>query len=133
MRFLLALPLLLSALPAAAQLPDRPITRAEVVAAARAQFARLDANRDGVVTADEVERFRATQPPKAQQSGIALLTRVGGRWFERADADGDGRVTRAEAEARPLQLFGMADADGNGVVTVREREMAEALMALTGR
>ena len=61
------------------------------------------------------------------------IAHIGGRWFERADANGDGRVTLDEALARPLQLFDLADIDRDGVVSVKERQVAMALMSLTGQ
>ena len=133
-RLLSALALL--AAPAVAQtaqqFPDRPIARTEVVAVVKRQFAAMDANRDGAVTPAEFNRFRAHQQP-APPSGVDALAHIGGHWFERADADGDGRVTLDEALARPLKLFDLADVNHDGVVSVQERQMAMALMSLTGQ
>jgi len=133
MRTLLATAALIAAAPAIAQdlsaLPDRPIARTEVVAAIKKQFAAMDANHDGAVTRDEFERFRAHQPAA---TGIAALTYVSSTWFEHVDADGDGRVTYAEASARPLRLFDLADVNRDGSVSPGEREAAQALLSLTG-
>jgi Ca2+-binding EF-hand superfamily protein len=130
---LLPLAFLIAAAPAIAQdlsaLPDRPIARTEVVAAIKKQFAAMDADHDGVVTRAEFERFRAHQP---RATGIAALTYVSSTWFEHVDADGDGRVTYAEASARPLRLFDLADVNRDGTVSPGERQAAQALMALTG-
>jgi hypothetical protein len=54
-------------------------------------------------------------------------------WFDHADAKGDGRVTLAEAEAHPLQLFDMADTNHDGVVDQQERKLATMMMSLTGK
>ena len=55
MRPLLACLALSAAGAALAQdLPDRPIRRTEVIATVKRQFARLDANHDGVVTRSRV-------------------------------------------------------------------------------
>lgn len=135
MKSLLPFLALAAATPAAAQvasLPDRPIRRAEIVTVVQRQFAAMDANRDKSVSRAEFDRYRATQPPADQSSGAAALTRVGGKWFDRADADADGRVTLAEAQARPLNFFKLADRDGDGIVTVTERNVAIAMMALGG-
>lgn len=122
------------ATPAIAQpaLPDRPITRAEVVAAVKAKFAMLDANHDGVVTRGEYEAYRARMASGAadEGSGAAAFVHIGGKWFDRSDTKGDGRVTLAEATARPLEMFDMADANRDGVVSVKERQMAMMLMSL---
>ncbi len=136
MKLLLALAPAFLAVPAfaqtAQQFPDRPIARAEVIAVVKRQFAAMDRNRDGVVTQPEFAAFRAHQSP-APPTGVEAIAHISGRWFERADADGDGRVTLDEALARPLQLFDLADIDRDGVVSVKERQVAMALMSLTGQ
>ncbi len=136
MKMLLAPALALLAAPAVAQtaqqFPDRPIARTEVIAVVKRQFAAMDTNHDGVVTRPEFEAFRAHQSP-APPSGVDALAHIGGHWFERADANQDGRVTLDEALARPLQLFDLADVNKDGVVSVQERRVAMALMSLTGQ
>ena len=130
---LLLAPFVLVAASALAQpaLPDRPIARAEVTAAVKARFAELDANRDGTVSLAEFDAYRARREAgDAGGAGAAAFVHVGRSFFARADADGDGRMTLAEASARPLRMFDMADADGDGVVSVRERQMAMMLMSL---
>ncbi len=125
---------LAAAAPAFAQpaLPDRPITRAEVAAAVKAKFAQLDSNRDGVVSEREYAAYRERKAAGdlPEDVGAAAFVHIGGHWFERSDADGNGRVTLAEATARPMEAFDTADADGNGVVSVRERKLAMMLMNL---
>ena len=110
-------------------LPNRPIPRSEVIAVVKRQFAAMDTNHDGVVDQREFEAYRAAQARQPAGSGSAF-NRVGGRWFERADAAGDGRVTLKEAMVRPLKFFDLADQDGDGVVSLKERDMAAMLMSL---
>lgn len=115
-----------------ADLPDRPITRKEVVAGVKRQFIAMDANHDGVVSRAEFDAYRAQQQagsPGTSGAGIAAFGHIGSHWYDRADAQGDGRVTLAEAEARPLQLFDMADTNGDGVVSLDERKVAMMLMS----
>lgn len=118
--------------PLAAQgiddLPDRPIPRSEVAAVVKRQFAAMDRNRDRVVTPAEFEASRAAQE-SAASSPYAAFDRIGRRWFERADTDGDGRVTLREATERPLGLFDMADTNGDSVVSVEEKRLASLLMS----
>ena len=109
-------------------LPDRPITRREVIAGVQRQFAAMDANHDGIVTRAEYDRART-----ASAAPTSPFEHVGGHWFEHADAAGDGRVTLAEAEARPLQMFDMADTDHDGVVSLQEQKMAMMMMSLRGK
>ena len=108
-------------------LPDRPITRAEVIAGLKRQFAAMDANHDGTISRDEFEAYHARQAAGGGDAG--LFAHVGSHWFDKADANGDGRVTPAEAEARPLQLFDMADADHDGTVSLAERKIALMMMS----
>jgi len=120
------LALALSATAASAQdMPDRPITRAEVIAAAKAQFQKLDANHDGVVTRAEFDAYRARQAAAGGDDNP--FTHVGGHWFDHADPNGTGRVTLQQAEQHPLQLFDMADMNHDGVISPTEARMAMAL------
>ena len=73
-------------------------------------------------TPAEFQAYLAHSPSAAANP----FTHVGPHWFERNDANGDGRVTLAEAEARPLQMFDLADINKDGVVSVQERQVAMA-------
>lgn len=118
----------LAATGATAQaLPDRPIQRAEVIATVKAQFQKIDANHDGVVTPAEFQAYRAKQANQGVGAGESPFSHVGGHWFDHADPDGTGRVTLAMAEAHPLKLFDMADMNHDGVVSTGEAHMAMAL------
>jgi Ca2+-binding EF-hand superfamily protein len=109
----------------AQDLPDRPIQRSEVVAAAKAQFQKLDANHDGTVTRGEFEAYRAKQAAAGGDDNP--FTHVGSHWFDHADPDGTGRVTLQQAEQRPLKMFDMADMNHDGVVSPNEARIALAL------
>ena len=78
---------------------DGRISRAEFLAARNARFGELDRNRDGVITAVDFPRLAALAPAKAKMN--ALITG--------ADANRDGRVTRAELANAPTTMFDMAD------------------------
>jgi len=104
------------------QLGERPIARSEVIATVNKQFAEMDLNRDRAIDNAEFERYRERQA--ALPDGGRGLTRIGRSWFERSDVDGNGRVTAAEAQGRPLELFDMADANGDGVASVQEQSLA---------
>lgn len=85
---------------------DGVITRAEAAAHPRLaqRFDQLDKNRDGRLTADE--RPMTGRGKQAKQRGAGWMG---------LDADKDGRVSRAEAAARPqlAQRFAEMDADKN--------------------
>lgn len=46
------------------------------------------------------------------------------RMFERLDVDGDGRISKAEADERRAAGFARMDANGDGAVTREEQEAA---------
>jgi Ca2+-binding EF-hand superfamily protein len=120
------LALSLGATAASAQtLPDRPIPRAQIVAAAKAQFQKIDTNHDGIVTRAEFDAYRAKQAAAGGDDDV--FTHVGGHWFDHADPNGTGRVTLEQAEQRPLQMFDMADMNHDGVLSPSEARMAMAL------
>jgi Ca2+-binding EF-hand superfamily protein len=123
--FAVLVAILLPAAVSAQDLPDRPIPRSEVVAAAKAQFQKLDANHDGIVTRAEFEAYRAKQAAAGGDDNP--FTHVGGHWFDHADPDGTGRVTLQQAEAHPLRMFDMADMNHDGVVSQNEARVALAL------
>src|SRR3546814_17190290 len=47
-----------------------------------------------------------------------------GDMFAKLDANSDGKVTKAEFTAKPLEMFGKADANKDGTVTPEERKAA---------
>ena len=80
-----------------------PETRAEMVAHIREMFARLDANRDGVVTRAEADAAHKNMPSAfrhkiAEHRGGARHDSGGG--FDRLDANKDGMISRQEFDAR---------------------------------
>jgi hypothetical protein len=106
------------------QLGQRPISRGEVIAFVKRQFAQMDRNHDGFVSPAEFQTYRAAQP----KGGGAQIGRITKHWFERADGNRDGRVTVVEAQARPLRFFGMADLNKDGVASIREQSVAKFFM-----
>ena len=123
-QFLVALLTLTAATAAQAglQLGERPITRAEVIATVKKQFAQMDTDHNGSISPSEFNAYRDIQAQMPDQG--RGLTHIGKSWFDRSDANGDGRISPAEAQGRPLQLFGMADANGDGVASVSEQSLA---------
>jgi len=111
-----------SAAQAGLQLGERPITRAEVIATVKKQFAQMDTDHNGSISESEFEAYREVQSRMPDEG--RGLTHIGKSWFDRSDANGDGRISPAEAQSRPLELFGMADANGDGVASVTEQSLA---------
>jgi Ca2+-binding EF-hand superfamily protein len=100
-----------------------------------ARFAQLDANKDGAISKAEFEARQMRSGNRAErraerraQRGIAgrgaLAGRMGKNWFVRADADKDGRISLAEATARPLQMFVRVDANKDGTISADEGRAA---------
>lgn len=112
---------------------DGSISRAEFDAQAGAHMAFRDGNR--------AEGAPDAPPPPAGggEHGKRMWGKgghghhrgamvMGGGMFERADADKDGRVSLAEALARPMQHFDMVDANKDGTITPEERKAAREKM-----
>jgi hypothetical protein len=86
-----------------------PMTRAEVKAKVDAHFARLDTNRDGYLTPDEIAAGHGQRG-----EGFAMHRKhPDGPMAERPMADGPGRDGRAE-------MFARLDSNHDGVVTREE-------------
>ncbi len=64
-------------------------------------------------------------------AGVAMAKdhRAQGAAFETLDADGDGRITRAEAEAMAAGRMAAADTDGDGALSLAEIEAHGAARA----
>ncbi|HSN20819.1 MAG TPA: hypothetical protein VLS49_09085 [Usitatibacter sp.] len=87
---------------------DGVLSRDEALAFAAKRFDSLDANHDGQVTADEV---RASFQQKRAEH------------WKKLDTDGDGRISKAEAQANAPRLaarFDQLDANGDGFLTPEE-------------
>jgi hypothetical protein len=113
-----------------------------------ATFDRLDTNHDGTITRQE---FTTAQPQIRQERvivmrdgvpgtpgtpgapGMRMHTRgmgmggFGGRMFEMADSNRDGRVSLAEAQAAALAHFDKADVNRDGRITPDERQQLRVL------
>ena len=121
--------------------PPGPMTRADTLAAVRAQFARMDTNGDGVIDRAEFDAARAamlaergpppadgTPPPPRGGMGMGPMGGMGGRWFERVDTDQDGKVTPAEAERATMAVFDLVDTNHDGTISSEERHTAMEMM-----
>lgn len=109
-----------------------PVTKEDFDARTRSQFARMDANSDGVVDAEEakamIERRMERRGKRSKRRGGGQ--RFGERMMRRFDVDKDGKVTRAEFDERIKEMFARADLNSDGNITdadlppmMRDREV----------
>jgi hypothetical protein len=98
-----------------------------------ASFDRMDANHDGSLSRDEYLAYRARGPRAARGPHVAGAPRphraslgwgFTGRWFDRVDADHDGRVSLAEAQRAATSLFDRLDTNHDGTLSPDERAAA---------
>jgi len=102
------------------------LSRAEVDRAAprlAQHFDAIDVNRDGQISPEEIRAFRRTG---RGGTGTRRSTPQGAGfdgYFARADTDGDGALSRFEAERglpRVAKKFERIDSDGDGRLTLEE-------------
>jgi Ca2+-binding EF-hand superfamily protein len=92
-RFLVPLIAIAVSVPVLAQIPEgrkapQPMTKAEVEARVKERFARMDTNRDGAVTREEIDAGRAARRAEMQDRRFGMM-----------DANKDGSVSRGEFDA----------------------------------
>lgn len=114
---------------------------------ADARFTAMDADKNGQISKAEYDDARAARkakweearadgqrPHRGMRHGMHHDMRGmrggpgGGDLFARMDANKDGKVTLAEAEAGPLAHFDKADANKDGTLTPEERQAARKAM-----
>ncbi|HEX8445875.1 MAG TPA: hypothetical protein VF649_04600 [Sphingomonas sp.] len=140
---LLALTVMATAQPATAapkKAPSRPatatgsgdVTRAQMQAQVKQIFDLADADHDGFMTRAEFGRrmtavLNRTPPgtpgaPTKEQAQQMLDAATAA--FKAVDANGDSKLSRAEAGKRPLAAFDMMDANHDGILTLAEKVAA---------
>jgi EF hand len=95
-------------------------------------FEQMDADKNGSISRAEFDAAHAgghhrgghdMQMGRGDHDGMKM-GRGGGRMMMMADADKDGRVSRAEAVSGALAMFDRADTDKDGILTAAERRSA---------
>ncbi|MGI8610977.1 MAG: EF-hand domain-containing protein [Sphingomicrobium sp.] len=114
---------------------DRLAKRAAGARNPGAMFERLDSNRDGAISRAEFDAHHAQRqqrvaardtngdgrPDVGRMRGGNRMGGLGGRMFDMADGNRDGRVTLQEATAAAYRHFDMADVNRDGQITREER------------
>lgn len=99
---------------------DGIITRAEFAAARTARFDTMDRNHDDAISKADfacLAKFR----PQAVDRLEAMIAQ--------ADANRDGRLTRAEMASAPAPIFERADSNNDGAIDSAELAAARTAMA----
>lgn len=100
---------------------DGSISRAEFDTAHAKRMARRDTNGDGQPDRGMGARMGAMGARMGGGHGMGDMGGMGGRMFEMADTNRDGRVSMQEATDAALRHFDMADVNRDGQLTPQER------------
>ncbi len=107
-------PVLLDRLRGADANHDGNITRAELISYRAANFARIDRNGDGFLTDDDIPYFLRGRNAPVDINALKA----------QFDANKDGKVSRDEFVNGPTLLFDRADANHDGILTRAELDAA---------
>ncbi|MDB6092621.1 MAG: Calcium-binding EF-hand-containing protein [Verrucomicrobia bacterium] len=101
---------------------DGKISRAEHAVGAKMMFAKMDANNDGIVTADEMNAMHAAKGDhmKSEKSAAEKIHMI--------DANGDGQITADEHAAGSEAMFAKMDTDGDGYLSLSEMTAGHKMM-----
>ena len=96
------------------------------------QFDEVDANKDGKLTQDEMRNAMRARRAQCQQDTEKCRAEMKQHFetaWKRADTDGDGALSKGEAEQgmpRLARHFGHIDTDRDGKITLTEMDAARA-------
>lgn len=146
---------MMSAMDTAGDVQKRLAERGVMMGDRGAMFDRLDTNHDGNISRAEFmagkpqvreERVMIMRdgpggaagamgdhPKMMRMHEMGMGARFGGRLFEMADANHDGRVSLAEAQAAALAHFDKADLNHDGKITPEERAQVHKEMRIERR
>lgn len=117
---------LLAAAPAKPHAAPDTSTRTGLVASYTAMVKRIDSDGDGKVSrmewaamVDASPMLQSTSLSEAQRNGLRAALMAG---FDQNDSDKDGELTLDELMAKPLMRFACMDANHDGKVTQAEAE-----------
>lgn len=99
---------------------DGLITRAEFAAARAGRFDKMDRNKDGAISQADLPRMK-----RAADKLKPMLDMM----INQADANRDGKVTRAEMANAPMPIFDRADTNNDGALDKSEVAAARQRLA----
>lgn len=106
---------------------DGKVTQAEMDAHRAARVAEVDANKDGLLSGDELAAMHLkVMTERVNTMAAEMVTRL--------DTDGDKLLSAAEMAVRPGpdMIFDMVDADSDGAITQAEVDAAKEKMGERG-
>lgn len=92
-------------------------TKEDAMGRARARFARIDANSDGVADRSEISAVVERRMERRGGRRGQRMARRAEHMMRRFDADRDGRVTTEEVRTRVAERFTRNDIDADGAIT----------------
>lgn len=102
---------------------DGKISRAEHAAGAKQMFSQCDANRDGIVTATEMQAATAAHGEKPGRHDKTAAEKI-----KEIDQNGDGQLTVAEHDTGTLKMFAKMDKDADGFLSKAECDEGMKMM-----
>jgi Ca2+-binding EF-hand superfamily protein len=99
---------------------DGLLSRDEHAAAARKMFDEMDANKDGKVTAEEIDSAHAHVKGRRPSRSMKAMNLRGADKIKLSDANKDGVLTADEHMAAAMANFARMDHDKNGQLTSAE-------------
>lgn len=112
---------------------DGVLSQADREAREKAMFERIDADHDGAVTFAEFNAQRDQRADRRGPGGPRAARGMGRGMARGADADRDGTVTQAEFSGAALARFDRADANKDGKISGDERRGMRHLERGPGR
>ena len=100
---------------------DGQISSAEHAAGVTRMFGEMDANKDGFVTADEMDAMHG-------KSGMHDMDMKSSDKIGRMDKDGDGKMSSAEHDSGAAEMFTKMDANKDGMLSQSEMSSAHGKM-----
>lgn len=114
---------------------DGVITRAEMLSSIEARFARLDADKDGKITAEERKAARPKRPQRAE-GAEQRPEHAGKRMERRGEFRGKGHampeLTLDAQRSKTLKMFDYIDRNGDGQIDQAERQLLREVMRELG-
>jgi Ca2+-binding EF-hand superfamily protein len=103
---------------------DGQISSEEHAAGVKMMFANMDTDKDGFVTATEMDAYHASK--MKGESGKAMGHEMtSADKIKTMDTDGDGKMSAAEHDAGAASMFTKMDVDANGSISRAEMEKGE--------